>query len=228
MKDSPVDRVARFVDDLLHGRRPRRFNASQEEMAAMSAAAGMVSARVGADLPDKAALDRIHTKLAAALDERPALDRHVTRRVLLRTFGTAAAAMVIGVGLDEVVTRQGKSPGDGAGGQQAVLMPESGAWRPVASVTQLPAGHAMTVSTGAVDAVIVNDSGAISAVSGICTHLGCKLQPDDAGRKLDCPCHQTAFGWSGKVLYYRLKAEPATLPKIPSRVNGDQIELFVV
>jgi len=227
MTDSPADRVARFVDDLLRGRRPRGFKASPEEVEAMTAAAGLVSARVGADLPDKAALDRIHSKLAAALDERPALDRHVTRRMLLRTFGTAAAAMVIGVGLDEVATRQGKSPVEGGGGS-AVLMPDSGAWKPVASVTQLPAGHAMTVSTGAIDAVIVNDGGSISAVSGICTHLGCKLQPDDAGRKLDCPCHQTAFGWSGRVLYYRLKAAPANLPQIPSRVNGDQIELFVV
>ncbi len=228
MTDSPADRVARFVDDLLHGRRPRRFNASPEEVEAMTAAAGMVSARVGADLPDKAALDRIHSRLAVALDDSPALDRHLTRRMLLRTFGTAAAAMVIGVGLDEVLTRQGKSPAEGGGGGSSVLMPDAGAWRPVASVTQLPAGHAMTVSTGAIDAVIVNDGGAISAVSGICTHLGCKLQPDDAGRKLDCPCHQTAFGWSGKVLYYRLKASPASLPQIPSRVNGDQIELFVV
>ena len=196
----------------------------------MTAAAGMVSARVGADLPDKAALDRIHSKLAAAMDESPALDRHVTRRMLLRTFGTAAAAMVIGVGLDEVVTRQGKSPaeGGGGGGGSTVLMPDAGAWRPVASVTQLPTGHAMTVSTGAIDAVIVNDGGAISAVSGICTHLGCRLQPDDAAQKLDCPCHQTSFGWSGKVLYYRLKTAPANLPEIPSRVNGDQIELFVV
>lgn len=227
MTDSPADRVARFVDDLLHGRRPRRFSASSEELEAMSAAAGLASAPVGADLPDRAALDRIHGRLAAAMDESPALDRHVTRRMLLRTFGTAAAAMVIGVGLDEVITKQGKSPAEGGGGS-TVLTPDSGAWRPVASVTQLPAGHAMAVSTGAVDAVIVNDGGAISAVSGICTHLGCKLQPDDAGRKLDCPCHQTAFGWSGKVLFYRLKAAPANLPEIPSRVNGDQIELFVV
>jgi cytochrome b6-f complex iron-sulfur subunit len=228
MTDSPADRVARFVDDLLRGRRPRGFKASQEEVEAMTAAAGLVAARVGADLPDKAALDRIHSKLAAALDESPALDRHVTRRVLLRTFGTAAAAMVIGVGLDEVARTQGKAPVEIGGGGSTVLMPDSGAWKPVASVTQLPAGHAMTVSTGAIDAVIVNDGGTISAVSGICTHLGCKLQPDDAGKKLDCPCHQTAFGWTGKVLYYRLKAEPATLPQIPSRVNGDQIELFVV
>ena len=227
MTESQADRVARFVDDLLHGRRPRRFNASPEELAAMKAASTMVSARVGADLPDKAALDRIHGKLSAALDESHVVERHVTRRTLLRTLGTAAAAVVVGVALDEVATNQGKSAAPG-GGTQAVLMPDSGAWRPVAAVTQLPAGHAMAISTGSIDAVLVNDGGAISAVSGICTHLGCKLQPDDAGRKLNCPCHQTAFGWSGKVLYYRLKTEPASLPKIPSRVNGDQIELFVV
>jgi len=227
MTESQADRVARFVDDLLHGRRPRRFNASPEELDAMKAASTMVSARVGADLPDRAALDRIHGKLSAALDESPVVERHVTRRTLLRTLGTAAAAVVVGVALDEVATNRGKSAAPGAG-TQAVLMPDSGAWRPVAAVTQLPAGHAMAISTGSIDAVLVNDGGSISAVSGICTHLGCKLQPDDAGRKLNCPCHQTAFGWSGKVLYYRLKTEPANLPKIPSRVNGDQIELFVV
>ncbi len=86
----------------------------------------------------------------------------------------------------------------------------------------------MPVSTGSIDAVVVNDGTNISAVSGICTHLGCKLEPDDATRKLNCPCHQTAFSWSGKVLYYRLKSAPATLPKIPVRVNDGQIELFVV
>jgi Rieske Fe-S protein len=227
MTDSPADRVSRFVDDLLHGRRPRGFAATEDELAAMRAAAGMASARVGADLPDKAALDRIHKRLSDAMDERPVVERHITRRTLLGTLGTAAAALVVGAGLGEMLTKQGQPAAPGTS-TATVLMPDNGAWRPVASVTQLPAGHAMTVSTGAIDAVIVNDAGAISAVSGICTHLGCKLQPDDAGRKLDCPCHQTAFGWSGKVLYYRLKAEPANLPAIPSRVNGDQIELFVV
>ena len=227
MTDKSADRVARFVDDLLRGRRPRRFSASQEEAEAMKVAASLVSARTGADLPDKAALDRIHSKLSAALDESPTVERRFTRRVMLRTFGTAAAAVVVGVALDEVVTRQGKSPETG-GSQSTVLMPDAGAWRPVAAVTQLPAGHAITVSTGSVDAVIVNDGGAISAVSGVCTHLGCKLQPDEASQKLNCPCHQTAFGFSGKVLYYRLKTAPANLPQIPSRVNDGQIELFVV
>jgi cytochrome b6-f complex iron-sulfur subunit len=226
MTDTAADRVARFVDDLLHGRRPRRFNATQEEAQAMTTAAGLVAGRVGADIPDKAALDRIHRRLSKALDASPVVDLRPTRRTWLRTLGTAAAAVVVGVALDEVVTHQ-SPPGTGAGGP-TILMPDNGTWRPVAAVTQLPAGHAMPVSTGSVDAVVVNDAGKISAVSGICTHLGCKLQPDDANRKLNCPCHQTAFSWSGKVLYYRLKTQPATLPQIPARVNEGQIELFVV
>jgi len=224
MKDS-ADRVARFVDDLLHGRRPHRFEATKEEAEAMAAAAGLSAARVGADVPDKAALDRIHQHIAEALDESAAVDRRLSRRAWLRTAGAAAAAVVIGVGLDEVV-RSGQQ--SGAAGSTATLLPDNGAWRPVAAVTQIPAGHAMLVSTASLDAVIVNDGGTITAVSGVCTHLGCKLQPDDANRKLNCPCHQTAFSWSGKVLYYRLKAVPANLPLIPSRVNNGQVELYIV
>jgi Rieske Fe-S protein len=224
--ENASDRVGRFVDELLHGRKPRRFAASQEEAQAMTAAASLVAGRVGADIPDKAALDRIHRKLSEALDEGPVIDFSPTRRTWLRTLGTAAAAVVVGVALDEVATHQPAGPN--SGGAATVLMPDNGTWRPVAAVTELPAGHAMPVSTGSVDAVVVNDGGSISAVSGICTHLGCKLQPDDANRKLNCPCHQTAFSWSGKVLYYKLKTAPATLPQIPARVNDGQIELFVV
>jgi cytochrome b6-f complex iron-sulfur subunit len=227
MTDSAADRVARFVDDLLHGRKPRRFDASREELEAIGAAAGLASARVGADLPDKGALERIHKRLSAAMDESPMVERQFTRRMLLRTAGTAAAAMVVGVALDEIVTNR-KTSGGPDGGTAGTLMPDNGTWRPVAEVTQLPTGHAMAVSTASVDAVIVNDGGTISAVSGVCTHLGCKLQPDATDQKLNCPCHQTAFSWSGKVLYYRLKAAPANLPRIPSRVNNGQIELYVV
>jgi nitrite reductase/ring-hydroxylating ferredoxin subunit len=224
MKES-ADRVARFVDDLLHGRRPHRFEATREEAEAMTAAAGLVAARVGADVPDRAALDRIHQRLAEALDESPTVDRRLSRRAWLRTAGAAAAAVMVGVGLDELVTNRQES--GGAGGA-ATLLPDNGSWRPVAAVTDVPSGHAMTVSTASLDAVIINDGGTITAVSGVCTHLGCKLQPNDSDRKLDCPCHQTAFSWSGKVLYYRLKAAPASLPEIPSRVNNGQIELYTV
>ena len=224
MKES-ADRVARFVDDLLHGRRPHRFEATPEEAEAMTAAAGLSAARVGADVPDKAALDRIHQRLAQALDESPVLDRRLSRRAWLQTAGAAAAAVVVGVGLDEVVRNR---PESGGAGSSATLLPDNGSWRPVAAVSQVPPGHAVQVSTASLDAVIINDGGNISAVSGVCTHLGCKLQADDSNRKLDCPCHQTAFSWSGKVLYYRLQSAPTNLPKIPARVNNGQVEIYTV
>ena len=226
MKDS-ADRVARFVDDLLHGRRPGRFEATPEEAEAMTAAAGLASARVGADLPDKATLDRIHARLSAALDDRPASAQRMSRRAWLGTSAAAAAALVAGVGLGELARSQQQTNPPGGGGS-ATLMPDNGTWRPVAAVSAIPPGHAMPVSTATLDAVIINDGGDISAVSGTCTHLGCKLQPDDANRKLNCPCHQTAFAFSGKVLYYRLKTAPANLPHIPSRVNDGQVELYIV
>jgi len=160
MKES-ADRVARFVDDLLHGRRPHRFEATPEEAEAMTAAAGLSAARVGADVPDKAALDRIHQRLAQALDESPVLDRRLSRRAWLQTAGAAAAAVVVGVGLDEVIRNR---PESGGAGSSATLLPDNGSWRPVAAVSQVPPGHAVQVSTASLDAVIINDGGNISAV----------------------------------------------------------------
>ncbi len=47
----PVERIAAFVDDLLHGRRPRRFQASPEELETLQVAAEIRSAQPAADLP---------------------------------------------------------------------------------------------------------------------------------------------------------------------------------
>src|SRR5258708_40133640 len=105
----------------------------------MTAAAGLVAGRVGADMPDKAALDRIHRRLSAALNESPVLDLRPTRRTWLRTLGTAAAAVVVGVALDEIATNQ---PQAGTGGGVAPgLMPDNGAGRRGAAGTTTPPGQ---------------------------------------------------------------------------------------
>jgi cytochrome b6-f complex iron-sulfur subunit len=223
---SPADRVGAFVDDILRRRRPRRFAATKDELDAMQAAAGLAAGRVGADLPSKEALDRIHQELARRMDDSPVLEPRFSRRAWLRTVGAAAAAVVAGVVIDQVVGGSEVPLGATPGGP--VLMPDTGQWRPVAALSDLPEGHARAVSIGAVEAVIVNDGGNIHALSGICTHLGCRLVPDESVRKLNCPCHQTAFAWSGRVLYYRLKQSPADLPRIQSRLRDGQIELYVV
>jgi len=226
MSKSPAERVGAFVEDLLHGRRPRRFAATDEELKAMQAAAGLAAGKVGADLPSKDALDRIHQELARRMDDSAIVEPRFNRRVWLRTLGTAAAAVVTGVVIDQVVGGSGVPLGGST--STPVLAPDGGQWRPVALLSDLPEGPAKPVSSGAVEAIIVNDGGNIHAVSGICTHLGCRLQPDATVRKLDCPCHQTAFSWSGKVLYYRLQRAPADLPQVMSRVRDGQIEIYVV
>ena len=139
MSKSPVERVGAFVEDLLRGRRPRRFVATEDELGAMQAAAGLAAGRVGADLPSKEALDRIHQELARRMDDSAILEPRFNRRVWLRSVGAAAAAVVAGVVIDQVVGGSGVPLGGTA--SAPVLMPDGGQWRPVAALSDLPDGR---------------------------------------------------------------------------------------
>src|SRR6266851_2379627 len=216
----PVDRIAAFVDDLLHNRRPCRFNASPEEMGVLRAAAELTSARPGADLPDRDFIDRLGRQLRSQMEPRPAHES-VTRRALLRTAGLAAAAGVAGAVIDRTIVGQPV-------GQQATLMPDHGTWRAVAAVADVPAGQAVRFSSGPVEGVIVNDGGTIKAVSAVCTHQGCLLLLDAAAHRLRCPCHPTVFSVTGKLLSHQLATPPANLPALQARVRDGQIEVLVV
>jgi hypothetical protein len=55
----PVDRIAAFVEDLIHDRRPHRFKASPQEMAALRAAAELASLRPGAARPDRQFVENV-------------------------------------------------------------------------------------------------------------------------------------------------------------------------
>jgi cytochrome b6-f complex iron-sulfur subunit len=216
----PVDRIAAFVDDLIHGRRPRRFKASAEEMQALQGAAALRSAQPGADLPDRAFIEGLGRQLRSQL-EPPRVRESVSRRALLRTAGLAAAAGVAGAVIDRTVVSQ-------PSGQQSALVPDHGTWRAVAAVADLPAGQAMRFSSGPVEGVVVNDGGTIKAVSAVCTHQGCLLLLDAAAHRLHCPCHPTVFSATGRLLSYQLATPPANLPALQARVRDGQIEVLVV
>jgi nitrite reductase/ring-hydroxylating ferredoxin subunit len=223
MRRQPQDRVSGFVDDLLRRRRPRRFKASADELEALKAAAEIAPIKAGADLPDPRFVERLEQGLRRELEDRPPASRGWTRRGLLQAGGAAAAAAVVGVAADRAALGSTR-PSTGSG----KLLPNGAQWRPVAALADLPAGTARTFSTGAVHGVVVNDNGAIRALSGVCTHLGCVLKPNIDSGTLDCPCHRTAFGWDGSVRRYQLQSQPANLPTIDSRVRDGQVEVLVV
>jgi nitrite reductase/ring-hydroxylating ferredoxin subunit len=223
MTRRPQDRVSRFVDDLLKRRRPARFKASSEELEALTAATELAPLRAGVDLPDSRFVERLEDRLRQELEDHPAKTRVWTRRGLLQAAGAAAAAAVVGATVDRTILGSTVPAPD-----SGTLVPNAAQWRPVATLSELPAGKARTFSTGAVQGVVVNDKGTIRALSGVCTHLGCVLRPNVESRSLDCPCHRTVFAWDGSVHRHQLPSRPASLPTIESRVRDGQIEVLAV
>lgn len=82
---SPVDRIAAFVDDLVQNRRPRRFNASTEELPALRVAAELAGARPGADRPDRQFVEHAYAYISVTVPSVLARDRQhkveVRRRI---------------------------------------------------------------------------------------------------------------------------------------------------
>jgi cytochrome b6-f complex iron-sulfur subunit len=215
------DRPAEFIDDLLRRRRPRRFQAGGEDLEAMSAVVDLVSAGPGADRPDPAFVERLRRRLASELDQAPNPVPSPSRRRLLQAAVLGAAAALVGGVVDHSLL------GFQAGGEPAVV-PNGAGWRPVAALSDLPAGRALAYSTPAVRVLLVNDGGTIRALSGVCTHLGCLLAPSSITGQIDCPCHRTAFAFDGSVVSHELPSAPARLPIVRSRVRGEEIELYLV
>lgn len=65
----------------------------------------------------------------------------------------------------------------------------------------LPVGQAkMVQSRGRPIIVIRQSQERFRAFSAICTHLGCVVQWDAAGKVIACPCHAAVFSVDGKII----------------------------
>lgn len=145
--------------------------------------------------------------------------RGLGRRALVAGgAGLAAAAAAAGVLVDRVVLGAGRGA---TTGPPEPLTPVRGTWRTVVASADLPEGAVRAFDAGAVVGFVRRADGVPRAVSGVCTHQGCRLLLDGASRRLDCPCHTTVFALDGEVLAHQLPIAPGPLPELTVReVDG--------
>jgi nitrite reductase/ring-hydroxylating ferredoxin subunit len=223
--------VQRFVADLLRGRRPRRFTVEDDEADQLRTAIELRAARPGSTAPREEFVTTLHRQLADQLAEQELQpDRRPTpihsRRRVVQVTSIAAGAAAIGAGADHLLTRDDSTP-DVQTAPPETLTPNTGQWQTVAASAELPEGAVKGFDLGTVIGFVTRRGGAVSALSGVCTHLGCRLALNAAAQRLDCPCHNASFALTGTLIHYQLTVPPRPLPHLQVREVDGTVQVFV-
>ena len=109
---------------------------------------------------------------------------------------------------------------------QGELEPNAGTWRSVGASVDLPEGGALAFDLGSVNGFVHRADAKLEAVSGVCTHQGCKLWLDAPESRLRCPCHSTSFSLEGATVTHQMPIAPPPLPKFRVREIDGVIEVF--
>ena len=90
----------------------------------------------------------------------------------------------------------------------------------VGGAADLPEGQSTMVQVAGKAVIVVRRRSGFRAFSAACTHLGCLVKWDAAGRKFLCPCHAAVFDENGGVVS---GPPPAALPEYKVKEVGDQV-----
>ncbi|MEV0670724.1 Rieske (2Fe-2S) protein [Mycobacterium sp. NPDC050441] len=225
--------VRKYVDDLLAGRRPDSFPADDFEAAQIRTAIELRAAQPDAGEPRPEFVDDLKSRIAQQLShegpDEPASTRQglsATRRQVIVGTAAAATAAVAAVSIDHVVTGR-EQPIEPAQADGPELVPNDGEWLPVAKSAELDEGSVLAFDLPAVSGFVRRAvGGKVEAVSGVCTHQGCKLWFDASADSLRCPCHVTSFSPAGQVLTHQLPIAPKPLPHFDVRERDGIIEVL--
>ena len=141
------------------------------------------------------------------LDQSP-----ITRRGFLKYVLVSFSAIATAVGVLTPIIAYLWPPKQAAGA--------SGSRGAVASTADLPAGAGAVFSVGNKPVIVINTPDGYSALSAVCTHLGCIVFWNEQKQVIACPCHDAYFSTNGAVIS---GPPPAPLPAYRVRVEGDQI-----
>ena len=95
-------------------------------------------------------------------------------------------------------------------------------------VNEITAGKAAEVADGTGKiyqfnedkVIVVNKGGSLTAVSAVCTHLGCLVHWDNAANQLACPCHGAKYKQTGDIIS---GPQPKPLKQYKATIKGDDI-----
>lgn len=238
-------RLHDHVESLRADKRPPQPTAlSSSEAEAYQVAALFRAASAGADDPDphfvSTLLDRLEREAFGAngapsspvitapkRSTPPAANvtpkRGVSRRSLLNVgLGAAAAGLAVGIGIEHSQQPTTTTPPTDV----PLVSDNSGVWLAVAPVTAIPVGSVRRFSSPSIVGYVRHTASGFSALSGVCTHMGCLLQWNGGARTFDCPCHGGRFtedGASapGSAVIYK------PLPALKTKIDGDQVWVLV-
>ncbi|GAA1995693.1 Rieske (2Fe-2S) protein [Catenulispora subtropica] len=224
----PIDR---YVDSLLRRRRPKPFAPTEDDIAVARAAIDLAAAVPDAQRPREAFVEELRRRLSEQEDTPqpapapPAAYRPRGRRRFLAATALTATGVAAVVAVDRAVTGSGSPAGpvDAEGD----LTPDVGGWQTVARDADLPEGAVLPFDLGAVTGFVRRVSGRLQAVSGVCTHQGCRLRVDTPREQLACPCHGATFTLAGAPLTRPHGSRPLpALPRLPVRIEGGQVQVY--
>ncbi|MEU4191836.1 Rieske 2Fe-2S domain-containing protein [Kribbella sp. NPDC026611] len=218
--------VRRFVDDLLSRRRTRRFAAGPEDESELRTAIALRAAGPDSE-PSDEFVSSLRERLRTELDEAPPVRQLPAsrRRFVVSIAAASAASVAVGAGAEALLSGSG-----GAATAEPIeqtITPDNGEWRGIVAAKDLPDGAVRPFDVGGIVGFVHRSAGEVKAVSGVCTHLGCKLALDGPARKLNCPCHNAAFAVDGAVLQHRLPIALPPLPKLMVRESEGVVQVFV-
>ena len=219
-----------YIDVLLDGRRPRPFDADGFEAAQIRTAIELRAARTASDAPNEHFLTDLHRRLAARMPgvhdtPDPLNGPHATRRQVV--VAASAAALAGGGGIVAGAATERVTPDGHSRAERPSMQPVDGSWQVVAASADVPAGVMHPFDVGSVVGFVHRVNGQPEAISGVCTHQGCRLWFDQPLDQLRCPCHSTSFSPTGQVLSHLLRIAPDPLPRLDVREQNGSIEVFV-
>ncbi|MER6354492.1 Rieske (2Fe-2S) protein [Streptomyces sp. NPDC001634] len=226
--------VDRYVERLLGRRRPKPFAATEDELALVRTAIDLAAAGPDAQGPSPAFVDRLrnqlreHEQTQAATPTPQPTWRTPPRRRLLAAGALTATGALAGVAADQFLQRRDEGAQAQQPGPPAELVPVTGSWQPVAQTTEVPEGAVVAFDLGTVTGFVRRTDGRVRAVSGNCTHQGCRLDLDSAHDKLACPCHGATFSLAGVNLTrpHRSGEPLPALPRLPVRELDGTIQIY--